>query len=588
MGARQTNARVTRIPGAVPPTYLTTFIRYDSTSPLHPFIVTAARYTDAATPVWQWRHDGAWRIGPVTPGVAFDYDQVVSSVTQQVAWHDGKVVIFSSNNSGLYETIYYDNTSTFSDLHQIVNVPLLIPTSFGESPFAVGVDGDNKLWLAYTINGTTITILSRAAGSLGNPWILAGSFTGPSKSIPVGINFVNGNCLPVIFVERTIEYPNPDPRPDEARLYAISPNVPYWSGESVLSVNPPPAGVTLDNEYLEFVNTVSNDTPYTLGPTFPGGVGVDADGYVYAPNMAWSATTIHPPLINGMPAPMNYTWGSRYFDASIFAQGAAVDRLRHKVYIANRATGGSDEDLLPSPYNGKITIWDTSLRTTNCGWSCSKCGQCPPPSGFFDSRCIGQPTEPIAGLGWPSDVAVDQTHDLLYVAEGMECKIHVYHIGGINPEAPPTYLYSFGSRGSGNNQFMFVKGIDVDANGNVFAVDCGNSRIQKWFRNPTTGRVDGTVPYIWGTPGRGEGQFINPVGLDIDDILGRVYVTDPVNGRVQAFDTNGAFLFQFSKFAGSPNADESLSGLGGVGSDDAGTFFIGINENLVRFRHLPD
>jgi len=570
----QSEALITRVPSTTPQQYLVTFRQ---TGPSQN-ILTAARYTDATIPLWEWWRAGVWRNGPVTPGVPFDFSEINHGASQnepfqQVGWYSGKIAILSLHDDGnLYEIIYDNATSTFHTPTLIVSGPFLHPTHFlGNSSFVVGVDHDNTLWLAYTRDGTTIKILSR---SVGQKWEQVTSVAAPMTSVPVGINFIDGQCLPVVFVEHTVQYP--DSRPDEVRLYAISPSVSYWSGEGILSVSPPPVGVILDEQHLGFMNSVTCGTAFTTNSfTFPGNVGVDADGYVYAPSMSWSATTIIPPLVGGVPAPMNYTWGTGNFDASIFAQGAAVDRVRSKVYIANRAVGGSDEDMLPSPYHGTISVWDVSLRTTNCGWAS-------PPAGFNTTY---RPSEPIVGLGWASDVAVDQNHGLLYVADGMECRVHVYTLAGI-VSTTPSYLYSFGSRGTGNSQFMFVKGIDVDANGNLFAVDCGNNRVHKWFYNATTARVDGSIPYTWGMAGRGAGQFINPVGLDVDEGAGRVYVSDPVNHRVQAFNTNGVFQFQFSYYwdrAVVPNVLQPLGNSVGIGSNDAGILFLGVDGNLASF-----
>ncbi len=278
--------------------------------------------------------------------------------------------------------------------------------------------------------------------------------------------------------------------------------------------------------------------------------------------------------------------GTSNFRVFAFPQGAAVDSMRGRAYFANRPTGGSDEDLTPSPFNGKVSVWDTSLRSTNCSWLfCLPPTNCPPP-GYIDPR-PANPTESITGLAWVSDVAVDEPRGLLYVSEGMACKIHVYFVGGISPNPTPLHLYSFGSPGHGPAQFWFVKGIDVDQYGNVYAVDCGNHRIQKWTYDPQTNRVDGNLPQTWGSAGRGDSQFINPVGLDVDTSVDNVYVSDPVNRRVQVFSTNGTYKFQFTRFqtsTGLLNLSQSV----GVGSDDSGMFFLGLNDELARFLALPE
>ncbi|MGH9996266.1 MAG: 6-bladed beta-propeller, partial [Nitrososphaeraceae archaeon] len=57
--------------------------------------------------------------------------------------------------------------------------------------------------------------------------------------------------------------------------------------------------------------------------------------------------------------------------------------------------------------------------------------------------------------------------------------------------------------------------------------DQGNSRVQKFDR-------EGNFMTKWGSKGSGEGQFIDPLGIALDT-SGNVYVVDAGNRRVQVF-----------------------------------------------------
>ena len=70
-------------------------------------------------------------------------------------------------------------------------------------------------------------------------------------------------------------------------------------------------------------------------------------------------------------------------------------------------------------------------------------------------------------------------------------------------------------------------GLAVDSSGNIFVVDQGNNRIQKFDSN-------GKFITKWGTPGSGDGQFEEPTGIAINS-LGNVYVVDRGNNRIQVF-----------------------------------------------------
>ena len=67
-------------------------------------------------------------------------------------------------------------------------------------------------------------------------------------------------------------------------------------------------------------------------------------------------------------------------------------------------------------------------------------------------------------------------------------------------ETPPVFITKWGQRGSGNGQFSFPRGICSNPAGNIYVVDSGNNRIQKF-----TGH--GRFLLKWGTKGQANGQF---------------------------------------------------------------------------------
>ncbi len=91
----------------------------------------------------------------------------------------------------------------------------------------------------------------------------------------------------------------------------------------------------------------------------------------------------------------------------------------------------------------------------------------------------------------------------------------------------PAYLAQWGSHGTGDGQFYYARGVAVDASGNLYVADPGNSRIQVF-----TG--SGTYLTRWGTFGSGDGQFDAPTGVAVDG-SGHVYVVDRGNSRIQVF-----------------------------------------------------
>jgi DNA-binding beta-propeller fold protein YncE len=46
----------------------------------------------------------------------------------------------------------------------------------------------------------------------------------------------------------------------------------------------------------------------------------------------------------------------------------------------------------------------------------------------------------------------------------------------------------------------------------------------------------------WGSAGHGDGQFADHTSVAVDPASSKVYVADPINSRIQIFDSDGKFL----------------------------------------------
>jgi DNA-binding beta-propeller fold protein YncE len=140
-----------------------------------------------------------------------------------------------------------------------------------------------------------------------------------------------------------------------------------------------------------------------------------------------------------------------------------------------------------------------------------------------------------------------------------------------------TFLSIIGAKGSGRGQLADPNGIAIDRSGNIYVAEIGsNSRILKLGPDGTfvaewapglygprrivigpddsiyvvdSGRnrivkfsPDGQVLASWGSEGSGDGQFKGLSSVAVDPTTDRVYVADPLNRRIQVFDSNGKFL----------------------------------------------
>lgn len=107
-----------------------------------------------------------------------------------------------------------------------------------------------------------------------------------------------------------------------------------------------------------------------------------------------------------------------------------------------------------------------------------------------------------------------------------------------------TFREAWGTQGRDVGQFnLFNVGsrhragggaIAFDLTGTFYVLDPGNFRIQKFAS-------DRRFLTAWGSKGREDGQFVDPVDVTVDP-HGRVYVLDAGRQDVQVFDAQGQFL----------------------------------------------
>jgi DNA-binding beta-propeller fold protein YncE len=100
---------------------------------------------------------------------------------------------------------------------------------------------------------------------------------------------------------------------------------------------------------------------------------------------------------------------------------------------------------------------------------------------------------------------------------------------------PPVYQTAFGSAGSAGGQFSHPQGEAVDASGNLWVIDAGNNRVEKFSSS-------GTFIAAYGSAGSGSGQFSNPAAVAINQGTGNVYVTDGGNHRLVELNSVGGFV----------------------------------------------
>ncbi len=136
------------------------------------------------------------------------------------------------------------------------------------------------------------------------------------------------------------------------------------------------------------------------------------------------------------------------------------------------------------------------------------------------------------------------------------------------------FVLKWGSQGSGDGQFNHALKIEVDSSSNVYVVDPGNARIQKFTS-------DGTFITKWGSLGGGDGQFNSPCGIAVDN-SGNVYVADVSLPRIQKFTSTGVFV---TKWGSSGNGDGQFSSPRGIEVDSSGNVYVADqgNDRIQKF-----
>ncbi len=199
---------------------------------------------------------------------------------------------------------------------------------------------------------------------------------------------------------------------------------------------------------------------------------------------------------------------------------------------------------------------------------------------------------------------------------GLGLLIALLAIAGLLSQSPTTawaakgVAQTFGAEGTGDGEYQFPAGVAVNqATGDVYVADSssdvGGQRIvqftasgefvRAWGWGVATGAAQFEVCASncrSGIRGSGEGQFsfqlqdlstlaFTPPQLAVDQSDGSVYVTDPLNDRVQKFTATGAYVGQFG---GSGNGDGQLSLPQGVAVDPgSGDVYVGdTNNNRVQ------
>jgi DNA-binding beta-propeller fold protein YncE len=132
---------------------------------------------------------------------------------------------------------------------------------------------------------------------------------------------------------------------------------------------------------------------------------------------------------------------------------------------------------------------------------------------------------PLNGFDRPYDLVKGQG-DRLYLSEYRGGRVSVLDSRG-------EWLSYIGERGRGEGRFVGPQNLAVDEEGYLYVVDYGNQRISKF--DP-----DGAFVLSFGAKTPDFPGFLSPTGIAVRE--GRIYAADSAARRIYMFDRNGTYL----------------------------------------------
>ena len=162
----------------------------------------------------------------------------------------------------------------------------------------------------------------------------------------------------------------------------------------------------------------------------------------------------------------------------------------------------------------------------------------------------------------PFDVAINSTGYVhVLVASPLGTIINAYDSNDVKTSS---YLL-LGLPGTADGNLDSPQGMTIDSNDDIYIVDTGNDRIQKFSTN-------GTYIEKFGTAGTADGQFGAPNSIAINSI-GHIYVTDSERDRVHIFDSDYSYLGQLGG-VGEGTGDGEFNSPRGIAIDSDDNIYV--------------
>lgn len=139
---------------------------------------------------------------------------------------------------------------------------------------------------------------------------------------------------------------------------------------------------------------------------------------------------------------------------------------------------------------------------------------------------IGGPGDSAGQLNRPVGIVINSRGELL-VADAFNARIQFFDSKG-------KYLKSFGTRGTGEGDFQLIKSVAVDPDDNIYVADGRANSIKIFNQSGDLLLAFGGYYAVSNSGKLAPGGFSLPISIDIDK-SGRMFIVDQLNARVQVF-----------------------------------------------------
>ncbi|MEN6357981.1 MAG: lectin like domain-containing protein [Armatimonadota bacterium] len=198
----------------------------------------------------------------------------------------------------------------------------------------------------------------------------------------------------------------------------------------------------------------------------------------------------------------------------------------------------------------------------------------------------------------PHGIAVDGS-DNVYVADSGNNRIQKFNSNG-------NYLAQLSSSTTTGADFSWprdVSVVDKDGTRYIYVVDTLNNRVVMFTETTSsslttvlydsklgvtnTGLSQSVTYHLvkpWGSGGIGDGEFMNPTGIEVG-MTGDVFVSDYINNRVQVFDSTGNFVGKWGEYGTSGGQFVQPTGI--RQDADGNVYVVDMNNDRVQ-KFVPD